>query len=149
MLSKRKPKSSTKNLSAALQVKVAKSDTTRELDTTNLFINRSWVEVKRVRVIFGLTQLTYLLNKSCPCLTCLTRLTWLVYKGNFTILPLSPRYISLSIISSLQPEPNLTPLSILRLFVSNSSSSPQNSNRSSLHFYKYRFCNYRYIESTI
>ena len=33
---------------------VVKSDTARELDTTNSFINLSWVEAKRVRVIFGL-----------------------------------------------------------------------------------------------
>ena len=67
---------------------VAKSDMTRELDMTNPFINKSWVEAKRVRVIFELTRLTCLLNGSCSCLTCLTCLTRLAYKGNFTILPL-------------------------------------------------------------
>ena len=48
---------------------VAKSDTTHEPDMTNLFINRSWVEDKRVRVIFGLTRLTRLINGLCSCST--------------------------------------------------------------------------------
>ena len=41
---------------------------TRESDTTNPFINRLWVETKRVQVIFGLTRLTRLINRldSCP-----------------------------------------------------------------------------------
>ena len=57
------------------RVGVAKFDTTREPDMTNPFINRSWIEPKRVRVIFGLTRLTRLINGSCSCLTCLTHLT--------------------------------------------------------------------------
>ena len=48
----------------------AKSDTTREPDTTNPFINRLWVKVKWVWVIFGLTWLTHLINGSCLCSTC-------------------------------------------------------------------------------
>ena len=51
-------------------VGVAKFDTIREPDTTNPFINRLWVEVKRVRVIFGSTRLTRLVNGSCSCSTC-------------------------------------------------------------------------------
>ena len=98
---------------------VAKSDTTRKPDTTNPFINRSWVEVKQVRIIFGLTWLTHLLNGSCSCSTCLThltRLTQLAYKINFTILPLYPIYISVDIGSSPQNQsPDLTPLSNLNL----------------------------------
>ena len=81
---------------------VAKSDTTREPDTANPFINRSWVKAKRVQVKFGLTRLTHLLNGSYSCSTCWTRLTRLAYKGNFTILPLKPRYISLVMIYSPQ-----------------------------------------------
>ena len=42
---------------------VAKSDTTREPNTANPFINRSWVKAKRVQVKFGLTRLTHLLNR--------------------------------------------------------------------------------------
>ena len=38
-----------------LYIEVAKSDMIRESNMTNLFINRSWVEVKWVQVIFGLT----------------------------------------------------------------------------------------------
>ena len=53
-----------------LSLGVAKSNTTREPNTTNPFINRSWVEAKRVRVIFGLTWLTRLLNGSCSCSSC-------------------------------------------------------------------------------
>jgi len=34
---------------------VTKFDITCEFDTTSLFINKSWVEVKQVRVIFELT----------------------------------------------------------------------------------------------
>ena len=53
-----------------LLLMVAKSDTTREPNTTNPFINRLWVEVKRVRLIFGLTQLTRLINELCSYSTC-------------------------------------------------------------------------------
>ena len=58
------PRSKTFNLG------VTKSDTTRKPDTTNPFINRLWVEAKRVWVIFGLTRLTCLINGSCSCSTC-------------------------------------------------------------------------------
>ena len=47
-----------------------KPSTTSKPSTTNPFKNRSWVEAKLVRVIFGLTRLTCLINKSCLCLTC-------------------------------------------------------------------------------
>ena len=87
-------------------LEVAKFDMTREPDMTNPFINRSWVEIKRVRVIFRLTQLTRLLNGSCLCLTCLTRLDRFAYKVNFTILPLQPRYIRLDISHPLRTIPH-------------------------------------------
>ena len=54
----------------SIGVGVAKSGTTCELDTTNPFINRSWVEAKWVRVIFRLTQLTCFINRSGSCSTC-------------------------------------------------------------------------------
>jgi len=49
---------------------VAKSDTTHEPDTTNLFINRLWVEAKQVQVISRLAWPTRLINGLCSCLTC-------------------------------------------------------------------------------
>ena len=49
---------------------VAKSDMTCELNTTNLFKNKSWVKAKQIRVIFELKQLTCLKNRSCSCSTC-------------------------------------------------------------------------------
>ena len=54
-----------------MNIRVVKFDTTHKFDMTNPFINRSWVEVKWVQVIFGLTPLTRLINESCSCL-CLT-----------------------------------------------------------------------------
>ena len=56
--------------------RVAKSDTTHKPNMINLFINRSWVEAKRVRVIIRLTQLTHLINRSGSCSTC--EPVWLV-----------------------------------------------------------------------
>ena len=120
---------------------MAKSDTTCELDTINPFINRSWVEAKRVQVKFGLTRLTRLLNGLCSCLTYWICLTWLANKGNLTILSLKPRYISLVMVYS--PAQNQTSrLSgpcVSSFFInsqyfvsSNSSSSPQNSSRSTV-----------------
>ena len=52
---------------------VTKFDATCEPDITNLFINMLWVEAKWIRVIFGLTWLTWLtclINELCSCLTC-------------------------------------------------------------------------------
>ena len=49
---------------------VAKFDTTHEPNTINSFINRSWVEAKRIRVIFRSTRLTRLVNGLCLCSTC-------------------------------------------------------------------------------
>ena len=56
--------------------RVAKSDTTHKPNMINLFINKSWVEAKRVRVIIRLTQLTHLINRSGSCSTC--EPVWLV-----------------------------------------------------------------------
>ena len=49
---------------------VAKSNMTRESDMINPFINMSWVDVKWVQVIFGLTWQARLINMR-TCLTCL------------------------------------------------------------------------------
>ena len=48
-------------------VGVKKFDTTCKPNTTNPFKNRSWVEAKLIRVIFWLTRLTCLINRSCLC----------------------------------------------------------------------------------
>ena len=59
---------------------VAKSNMTCEPDTINLFINKLWVEVKRVRVIFGLTWLTRLIKQVVFVFNMWTCLTHLTYK---------------------------------------------------------------------
>ena len=49
---------------------MAKSDMTHKLNTTNPFINRSWVETKQVRIVFRLTKLTCFINEPCSYSTC-------------------------------------------------------------------------------
>ena len=59
---------------------VAKSNTTREPNTTNPFINRLWIEDKRVWVIFGV-DMTNLFNKRVEFMFGMqTHLTRLAYK---------------------------------------------------------------------
>ena len=53
---------------------VSKSYTTRELDKTNPFISKSWVEGKWVGNIFGSTRMIHLINESFLCLT--YKLVW-------------------------------------------------------------------------
>ena len=60
-----------KGMFHTLELRVAKFDTIREPSITNLFINSTWVETKHVQAIFGLTQLTHLINRSYLYLTCL------------------------------------------------------------------------------
>ena len=62
---------------------MAKFDNIRESNMINPFINRLWVEVKLVWVIFRLTQLTCLINglwSGSNMQTSLTYLTHLAYK---------------------------------------------------------------------